>query len=112
HLGNLISSSSEIDLFNANPGRTVREYLRFGGTGYSGASFNAAATDIDSGIVADTIVMRNQAQTQQVEMQGNGTMNFALGFETGASITYDSDGDGIPDWWTQQYFGHPTGQAG
>ena len=24
----------------------------------------------------------------------------------------DSDGDGIPDWWTQQYFGHPTGQAG
>ena len=23
----------------------------------------------------------------------------------------DSDGDGIPDAWTQQYFGHPTGQA-
>jgi len=21
----------------------------------------------------------------------------------------DSDGDGIPDWWTQLYFGHPTG---
>ena len=24
----------------------------------------------------------------------------------------DTDGDGIPDWWMQQYFGHPTGQAG
>jgi len=24
----------------------------------------------------------------------------------------DSDGDGIPDSWTQQYFGHSTGQAG
>jgi hypothetical protein len=24
----------------------------------------------------------------------------------------DSDGDGIPDWWTTQYFGHATGQAG
>ncbi len=24
----------------------------------------------------------------------------------------DSDGDGIPDWWMMQYFGHPTGQAG
>lgn len=24
----------------------------------------------------------------------------------------DADGDGIPDSWTQQYFGHPTGQAG
>ncbi len=23
----------------------------------------------------------------------------------------DSDGDGVPDWWTQQYFGHPTGQT-
>jgi hypothetical protein len=24
----------------------------------------------------------------------------------------DSDGDGIPDWWMMQYFGHITGQAG
>jgi hypothetical protein len=24
----------------------------------------------------------------------------------------DTDGDGIPDWWTQQYFGHATGQEG
>ncbi len=24
----------------------------------------------------------------------------------------DSDGDGIPDWWMLQHFGHPTGQAG
>jgi Tol biopolymer transport system component len=24
----------------------------------------------------------------------------------------DSDGDGIPDWWTLQYFGHLTGQSG
>jgi hypothetical protein len=23
----------------------------------------------------------------------------------------DSDGDGIPDWWMIEYFGHPTGQA-
>jgi hypothetical protein len=24
----------------------------------------------------------------------------------------DGDGDGIPDWWITQFFGHPTGQAG
>ena len=24
----------------------------------------------------------------------------------------DSDGDGIPDWWMRQHFGHPTGQSG
>jgi M6 family metalloprotease-like protein len=23
----------------------------------------------------------------------------------------DSDGDGLPDWWTSLYFGHPTGQG-
>ncbi len=23
----------------------------------------------------------------------------------------DADGDGIPNWWTQQYFGHPLGQT-
>lgn len=28
------------------------------------------------------------------------------------SNSIDSDGDGIPDWWMQQYFGHATGQAG
>ncbi len=28
------------------------------------------------------------------------------------AVPVDSDGDGIPDWWMMQYFGHPTGQAG
>ena len=118
HLGSLITSPSEVDLFNTNPSRTVREYVRFGGTGFTGASINSTANDTDGNAV-DTINMRNQAQTHQVEIQsaalgapGTQSMNFALGFETGKSITYDSDGDGIPDWWTQQYFGHATGQAG
>jgi Tol biopolymer transport system component len=30
----------------------------------------------------------------------------------GVTVNVDSDGDGIPDWWMMQYFGHPTGQAG
>ena len=111
HLGNLITSSQEVDLFNNNSGRSVRSYLRFGGTGFSGASFNATANDSDA-LLLDTVAMRNQAQTHQVEIQGNGSMNFALGFETGAALSYDTDGDGIPDWWTQQYFGHAGGQAG
>jgi hypothetical protein len=28
-----------------------------------------------------------------------------------AAPDLDSDGDGIPDWWCQMYFGHPNGQA-
>jgi hypothetical protein len=33
-------------------------------------------------------------------------------FELNNWPAVDSDGDGIPDWWMIQYFGHPTGQAG
>lgn len=27
------------------------------------------------------------------------------------SVPFDSDGDGVPDWWTNRYFGHPAGQS-
>ena len=51
--------------------------------------------------------MRNLAQTQQVELASAGgagtTWSFALGFETGAALTYDSDADGLPDWFEQKY---------
>jgi hypothetical protein len=60
----------------------------------------------------DTLPMRNQAQTQQVEIKGNGTMTFALGFETGAALTYDTDGDGLPDWWETQYGFDPNNPSG
>ena len=29
--------------------------------------------------------------------------------ENGGIQVMDSDGDGVPDWWTRRYFGHPTG---
>jgi Tol biopolymer transport system component len=32
--------------------------------------------------------------------------------DLGALPPWDTDGDGIADWWTRQYFGHSTGQAG
>jgi Tol biopolymer transport system component len=28
------------------------------------------------------------------------------------AVLLDSDGDGIPDWWTMTWFGHATGEAG
>lgn len=110
HLGSLLSGNGDVNLFNTAPDRTVRAYLRYAGTGLSGATYNAAANDSDANQL-DTLPMRNQAQTQQVELQSAGAMSFALGFETGAAITYDSDGDGLPDWWMQKYFGHTTPTA-
>jgi hypothetical protein len=40
--------------------------------------------------------------------QAAGDMNRAL---VVFSAGLDSDSDGLPDWWTLEYFGHPTGEA-
>jgi hypothetical protein len=45
----------------------------------------------------------------------NGDFNRAADVYAGDLSSWpalDSDGDGIPDWWMIEYFGHPTGQAG
>jgi hypothetical protein len=109
---NVIAGAQEVNLFNQNPDRTVRAYLRVGGGSLAGATYNASASDLAAGIPADTLPMRNQAQTQQVEIQGNGTMTFALGFETGAALTYDTDADGLPDWWETKYGFNPNNPNG
>jgi hypothetical protein len=48
-----------------------------------------------------------------VAVASNGvTSSQALASRLTASGTgMDNDGDGIPDWWMIQYFGHPTGQT-
>ncbi len=112
HLSPLVvNGAQEVNLFNSNNERTVRAYLRYGGAGLSGANYNAAASDQDPNVL-DTVSMRNQAQTQQVELQGTGGMNFQLGFETGNALTYDSDGDGLPDWFETKYGLNPNDPAG
>ena len=112
YLSSLTSNTQDVNLFNNNPNRTVRAYLRFNAPGFSGATYNAAATDRNADAVFDTINMRNQAQTQQVEMQGGASMTFALGFETGSTLSYDTDGDGLPDAWETQYGLNPNDATG
>ena len=63
--------------------------------------YNASAVDDDpgAGVEWDTVNMRNQALTQQVELanrDGETSFTLSLRMETGAT---DSDGDGMPDWW-------------
>ncbi|HEY1583464.1 MAG TPA: hypothetical protein VGF73_10240, partial [Chthoniobacterales bacterium] len=112
YLSSLTTDVQDVNLFNNDPSRTVRAYLRFNAPGFSGATYNATATDRDTGAVFDTINMRNQAQTQQVEMQGGTSMTFGLGFETGSTLSYDSDGDGLPDAWETQYGLNPNDATG
>jgi hypothetical protein len=82
--------------------------IAYGSSGHT-AVFNENAVDDDPGAGVDfaTRRMRNQAQTHQVELSGTGNFSFAIGFESDGGVA-DSDGDGLPDDWEQQYFGGPT----
>jgi hypothetical protein len=73
----------------------VRAYVR----GISGVTYNASAIDDDPLTQFDTINLRNQAQTQQVEFTLTSGASFDLGFETGPTLSESLDGDALPDAW-------------
>jgi len=81
--------------------RSVRSFVKYSG-GYN-ALFNSLAVDREPNSGFDTLNMRNQAQTQQVEVAVTNGQSFAIGFETGPSVSISTANDGIPDWWKQQY---------
>lgn len=64
---------------------------------YTSAAYTASAEDKTAMFRPDTINMRNQAQTEQVEMESTFT-SFTLDLELSAVCT-DCDGDGLPDDW-------------
>ena len=99
-----------INLFDYGTAATVRAYLRYGGGVYNG-TYDNAATDGVTGVSLTTVNLRNQAQTQQVELSGGTSLRFAVGFQTGATNTYSSAGDGLPDWWKLKYGLDPNGPA-
>ena len=99
-----------VNVFDANTTTTVRDYVRFSGLTHN-ASYSSAATDGGTGVTLTTINMRNQAQTQQVEIYGGISMRFALGFQTGSTNVFSTQGDGIPDWWKRKYGLDPNSTA-
>ncbi|MEP4050228.1 MAG: hypothetical protein ABJN80_15415, partial [Luteolibacter sp.] len=67
------------------------------------SDYNASAVDDEPGTEWDTVNMRNQAFTQQVEFENvTGQLSFALslGMETAST---DFDNDTLPDWWEHNY---------
>jgi hypothetical protein len=101
HLSELAQDSAGVDLFNENPARSTRAFIRTGGPGHGGAAYVPGAVDDNpgGGVNFDTVPMRNQAHTHQVEISVVNGATFSIGFQTGEAITYDSDGDGLPDWF-------------
>jgi alpha-galactosidase len=64
-----------------------------------------AGTNTVSGLVLNGISQSSgvyNSTTVAPYLTGTGTLLVVL---------YDTDGDGIPDWWTMKYFGHLTGLA-
>jgi glycosidase len=80
---------------NTNFHTTVRAGVGYADAGHS-AVLNAGAVDDDpgKGVTFHTVNMRNQAQTQQIEVYGTNAFAFALQFEV---VPSDWDQDGMPD---------------
>lgn len=100
NLTGLINDGQSVGLFNSNSQNIARAFLRYAGSGNS-ATYNAAATD-DDNTWWDTRALRNQAQTHQVELELTNAATFQIGFETGAAVSSDLDGDTLPDGWEWQ----------
>ena len=71
-------------------------------------SFQTSSTDVPDGETFTTVNMRNQAQTHQVELEGVGEFAFTMSFSLETGPWYDTDGDGLPDWWEEEHFGGPV----
>lgn len=107
------AAHGEISVLNT-AAQSVRAFLKYGGATGLSAVYNSTATDRIAGSVFDTVPMRNQAQTQQLEITNpaNTTgMSFSVGFQAGATVSIDSEGAGIPDVWRNKFFGHPDARA-
>ena len=81
--------------------------IRYTGPGLGGAVINSAAIDTAPTATTpfdpDTLNMRNQAQTEQVEVHGTGTV-FTFDLELNAGLAdNDADNDGLPDDWETLY---------
>ena len=102
HLGGISSNGALAHVLNTAEPDTVRAYVRYNGPGYSGSLQPNAIDDAAPTVNFDTINMRNQAHTQQMEVFGGNGLTIGLGLETGPTLTVDSDEDGLPDWWEEE----------
>jgi glycosidase len=97
---NLLSPSAAggvKEVSNQNADHSVTAALRCVGPGLAGAVIQEAATDGAPSFTPDTVPMRNQALTEQVEVHGTSTA-FTFELELIAENA-DVDGDGLPDDW-------------
>ncbi len=105
-------SASRINVANVSNTGTVRASVQVSSDASNpgnSSSINTTATDTGGLSAFSTINMRNQAQTQQVEVAlvGDGPHIVTLGFDDGIDAPNpDSDADGLLDSWENSNFGN------
>ena len=86
-------NGSKVIVTNTSPAANVSAAVY-----YSSASYNALATDKSGpSFLPDTLNMRNQAQTEQLEVESTAT-SFSMDLQLSATCA-DCDQDGLPDAW-------------
>ena len=106
HLTAPTDSGTYVQVATEGPYDSVAARIHYAGGGFN-ASWVSDATD-DPADAFDTVPLRNQAQTQQLEFSGSGQFSLGLELRATANASLDSDGDGLPDWWEELHFGDAT----
>ena len=112
HLQGPTDAAGKVTLVNSNLFAVTTAALGYADAGHSNTIYNAAATD--DGFTGNfSVRLRNQAQTQQIELQGTNTFSFAL---EASAVTQgtptDTDGDGLPNTWEQSFGLNPNDPTG
>lgn len=76
-----------------------------------GYKLTAGSVAIDAGTVAFMPTVDLLGVPRPVDGDTNGTATVDMGCYEFIPAGLDSDSDGVPDWWTWQYFGHLSGQG-
>ena len=88
------------------PSLIVTQFVGSSKTNFVTFNTSAAGFLLTSGIMLSNFSCRLVASNAASFPAQGVAASFTL------TLIADSDGDGVPDAWSQQYFGHPTGQAG
>ncbi|MFH0953019.1 MAG: hypothetical protein V1873_01680, partial [Verrucomicrobiota bacterium] len=94
-LGGESHAAGVMTLENTNYETKVYVTIGYGDAGHTtGFNTNAVDDDPSKSVYFNTVNMRNQAQTHQVELVGTNSFSFSLGFRAEPS---DWDADGMPN---------------
>jgi hypothetical protein len=98
--------------YNPTPGVSVnRPNLRLGGSIYGGVAVTITPTNSGgfvSGVWTGAVTVLQAASNMYLRaVDGSGHTGNSNPFNVFA-LAGDTDGDGIPDWWEQQYYGGAT----